>query len=363
MPLDNVEDQLTAGPDTTDTTENHTPDVETNTDGESSTPSEVETKEDAPKSMLEAVLKAAKGETEDDEEVPLPSENQDKPKEEDKPKGEIDPDELTADDLKLVKAKVRKQVNKLLGERKDAQAVNEQLKAAGIIDLATDLPKLKQNADAMATIVNYSRDAGLNSQEVNTGFEIMKAMKQSPAKALELLTPYVQALYQATGEILPADIQKSVDEGRIDEAHARELSRARASANFANGTVENVRTAETARAAEAARQSHVGNLTNAITEWENQWKTSDPDYSLKSNDVLRELKLRLLENNNQLPKTNAELITLANGIKTEVDAKFKKLMPKKRELKPVILSGSGAKTVSAPKSMLDVVRMTATGQK
>lgn len=205
----------------------------------------------------------------------------------------------------------------------------------------------RSSHEIVGNLRGFMAEAQLSLDEVNQGFEIMRLMKHDPAAALEAIRPYFTALLSATGKVLPADLKEKVDAGAIEESLAAEMAQMRQRQVRAE--------ADSKRAAEAAAERMRSEISTALSEWENGWKSSDPDYSAKQKHVQREIELRLLRG--ERPANAAAAVKLASDARAAVEKELGRLIPKKKE---EVLPVTGASATGArpePKSMLDVVKM------
>lgn len=308
---------------------------------------EPETLADRLKKAVEQESKAGKSpDPEAGEEDEQPSEA---PK--DEAKAESDDDEQgdpTEDYLKRLKPKTRRRIERLLTERNERDA-----------EIATLAPR----AQAFDRLHGYMTQANLDESEVNNGFQVMAAMKNDPFKALELLTPYWNALLQATGQVLPADLKEKVDTGVMPEDAARELSRARARGAYTDARTQ--QDSERAQAqAEATRlQQTTVDVQSAVAAWESQWKASDPDYAKKSGRVLEKFELRLHKNRGMVDQTARQggdvkslVMRLANEARQDAEKEIKALVPQRAAITPVKDATSSASSRPKPTSTLEAIR-------
>jgi len=226
--------------------------------------------------------------------------------------------------------------------------------------LKSDFEKLKTESGQQKEVVqrfegftSAVKQAGLNADDVNNGFEIMRLMKSDPLKAWEKLQPYVDALSQFAGEKLPADLQKKVDDGVMDVDSAKELARTRSQTHFVSER-DKERDQQNSQAASQRRiDSHVNAVSGAITAWENDWKAHDPDYQKKQPLVAD--KILALMNVEGYPKSMEAATDLAKRAKEAVEKQLGNLMPKKAEVRTVT-GGSSAKSVTKqPGSMREAI--------
>ena len=279
-----------------------------------------------------------------------------KPADGDKPKEgeEEDLGELTEEELKEYKPKTRRRFEKLDRENKA---------------LTAEKAALEPKARGFEAIQNFATNANLSKDDVNTGFEVMRLMRNDPVKAYEVLTPIYQQLQALVGEVLPADLQQQVNEGKITAPHAKELSRLRATSGVNTQTQrQNEERAQQQRNEEARQageklQTDVG---NAITKWDSDWKASDPDYSLKQSRVNEAIELELARATalaregkpNKLPRSVEEAVKLANEVKKRVEKEMRALLPKKNTpITPVHGNGVSNGSKPAARDLQEAVRL------
>ena len=250
--------------------------------------------------------------------------------------GGQDDGELSEVEIKALSAKTQNRIRTLVKQRDEAQAAAKQVDT------------YRQGAEAFDRMHKFVQKAGLSSDEVNTGLNIMRAMKNNPAEALELLTPYITQLNQVVGEVLPADLQAKVQKGEIDEATAKELSRSRA-ANRIN-TDMNTRNAEQQQ---IQRQTDFANSVGAaMSAWESNWKQTDPDYAVLQPYVSSEIELRLRRG--EVPRSVQEAQAMGERILGEVRAKLKKFKPAPTEIKHAA-GGTQPTNLPKPKSLIEAM--------
>lgn len=259
--------------------------------------------------------------------------------------GEDDPAELSDEEFNSLKPKTQRRIKHLI---KQAETLSSTLK------------DMEPKAQGFEKIQDFARKANLSREDVNTGFNIMNLMRNEPDKAYEALLPIWTSLCAIVGTKLPSDLHDQVEKGEITMEVAQELSRARAGRSIrtqkeqedAKRADENAKE-DTAKAQETLRTS----VQEALTGWENKWKSSDPDYSLKQGRVMEALELELLRREKQgtLPKTAQEAIALANDLRKKVDTEVKKLVPKRSPSKPVTGIGATSGSQPAPKTLRDAV--------
>ena len=254
--------------------------------------------------------------------------------------------DLTEVELSLLKPRTRKSIERMRGH---------------IADLETKVQEFEQYkpaAEALARFEGFCQEANLNQDDISNTFAIAKAVRNDPEKGLQMLIPVVNQLMEVVGAVLPADLKEKVDAGEISPQYAQELSQLR------SREVRNRENQEWTREQQRVRehQNSVRQLADttgkAISDLENQWQTSDPDYRIKSTMVAEkiELELRKRQEKGNMPKNAQEAVELAKTVKTEVDNYFKKFLPKKSSVQTVLGVGTSTGSKPAPKNLKEAIQ-------
>ncbi len=257
------------------------------------------------------------------------------------------PDEVTDEELKGYRPESRRRIKQLLGRL-------EPYKALGSPD---EIAAFKESHDRWSRMNAYVQEANLSTDEVNTGFDIMKAMKNDPVAALQLLEPYVHALREVTGHVLPPDLQEKVRQGEVPEDLARRTAQAEAGARL--------RAQEATRAADRARELErqesqtrlATQLQSAVNNWEAQWKASDPDHAAKRVRVAEKIELAFvrMRASGQVP-TVEQSVQMAQQALDAVNEEFKALRPTRpKPIDPPISGAAASGAQRAPQNPIDVI--------
>lgn len=217
----------------------------------------------------------------------------------------------------------------------------------------------REKASAFEQITGAVRQAGLNGDEFNAGFDIMRTIKAvqrgqaSPAEALAKLTPYVDQLRTLAGEVLPDDLNDRVGEGSIGQQEASELARLRAE----NQTLRGVREAETREAEQMTAQQQAQQLAasmgQAVTAWEQAWSSSDPDYKVKASLV--KSRITELMQSEGLPKSPEDAVKLSERAKRDIEQHLGGVLQKRSDVRTVTGGRPSSTPKPSPKSPLDAV--------
>ncbi len=259
-----------------------------------------------------------------------------------KPEGEATEEEkpFTKDDLGNLHSKTRKRVGKLLETVENLSKENDSLRPAAV---------------QYQGVVKFLKDNDLTMDDANTAFEVLRAIRHDPNRALEMLAPIWEQLQQATGAVLPSDLATKVQQGYLTEADAKEMARLRAV------SVQNELKARDSETKQEQRQveemaANVKSIQQTITSWESKWASSDPDYQKKRNDVkdMLELALSRAQREGKLPKTPNDALALAEDCRRKVEARFNQFKPQKPEIRHVTGSSAVA-TKPQPKTSAEAI--------
>ncbi len=223
----------------------------------------------------------------------------------------------------------------------------------------------KGDAEKYRQVDTFIRDNGMTAQEAADLLTVGAMAKTNPAKAWELARPWVENLLKACGEVLSPDLQQAVQEGRMTQEAAYEVSRSRASV----AAMEASRVFEERRRQEQSQTEHARSITTAAEDWETDRRARDPNYDTKLELIHREIAWR--HHNGDVPKTPQEVKAQLDDAYKAVNAALKppatppaaapgRQAPPRTATKPVTggsVAGGNAKP--APRSMLEVVQQAA----
>lgn len=207
------------------------------------------------------------------EEPPASDEPGSEAKKDGKP-GEADPDlsqDPTEEELAQSTPKAAKRIRQLLNER---YTLREQVKG------------LDAEAQISRSLKTYLQTHDIAKEDFQLTLDLAAAMRAGNFRAfLEGVGPYVQLATEALGLTLPNDIQQSVARGQMTADAGAALSRER----YARALAEQNATRLTQQQQIQYRQQSGADLSRsveqAVTAWENQIRTSDPDYGRKEATV------------------------------------------------------------------------------
>jgi len=300
-----------------------------------------------------------KGNQEDDlTESEDKSKDESKDKSKDKFEDEDDEDsEETEEQLKdwkkQLKAETRERFEKL--QKRDFEKKQE------IESLKAKVQEVEVDAGFKHQYTEFLTGNNITNDEANTLFDIGAAMKRDPNKALELMTPYYNSLLEVTGNVLPPDLAQQVKDGYINDNHAYELSRQRATINHSK-SVAIAQQQATQQTTQNNNQKLNVDIQGALAGLENQWKESDPDYKVKSSRIEDKMKLTWFEmsRNGKMPRSVEEATSIANKIKSDVETEMRSFT-RKKAVSTVDSGGIAPNIKPEPKSTLDIINQVCGG--
>lgn len=257
--------------------------------------------------------------------------------------------EITDEELKSYKPKTRKRIEGLLDDR---SRLTERLAA------------MEPAAEQMENLQTFMREKNLTPQNVSelmvVGSLAMSADPKDLRAAKVRTEQFLAKINTALGEgDLPADLQKKVDDGVIDTEAAKEVARARASENLAQAHVQ--RTTETVkkRDTQQSEQQAASVVHQAISDWQRQKFSTDPDLSNPKKAQLLQEKIQLrvaLAGGRVLDK--AQALKIADEAYAEVSAFWSSLVPAKTPPAKRVVQSKGApgNMASKPNSALDAAK-------
>ena len=223
-----------------------------------------------------------------------------------------------------------------------------------VTELTTEIEPLRTKAGQLDQIGTFMRDNMLTPQNVEEGFQVMALMVSDPAAALEKLYEQVEKLELHLGKRLPDDIRQRVDAGEVNAEAAAELARQRAEAQ-AHRTRADYLEQENRNTVAMSLQR---DIKQAVGAFENEIKSTDPDYAHKQTFIMDRMKLLASQNP---PKSAEDAVAIARQAHRDVTEALKKAIPQKQPA-TVVKSEHTSSNASqpTPKSLLDVVRQAAT---
>lgn len=211
-------------------------------------------------------------------------------------------------------------------------------------------------------ITEYCRTNGISQDQFREGLQLLSIINSDPAKAVEALSSLVEQLQGFVGDKLPEDLQKKVDDGKLEVADAKEIASLRAKAKY--GESKSKQTKETQE--RDVERKFIHDVQTATTAWEKNVLKTDLDMregSEKQELVLAKYRTLATERDASgnfvhpiySPEDHVALFQKAYDFVNKFQSKFVK--SNKPVGKKVLTSTASSVTAEVePKSMQDIAR-------
>lgn len=257
--------------------------------------------------------------------------------------GDEDIPEPNEQQLKGANPELRKHVKRV-------HVQNQRLKE----QVRTLAPASQQFEKLQSFMASHELDARSTANALRIAALVQGAIngRVDPSAAVGELTQWMDQLRTLAGDALPADVQRALDDGAIDEAHAKEIARLRASQTTTARRAELDQAALNTQAAGA----HANLVVSAVQAWEQAVRARDPDYPRKAKLVETAAKsLRMERYGTALPPSPQHATALVQEAYDLVTKELAAALPARTEVRtPLNGAASSKSTVRAePKTALE----------
>lgn len=212
---------------------------------------------------------------------------------------------------------------------------------------------LEGPAQQYAHIEQFMQSNGLAPAEVIELFKVGALIKTDPFAAEEILLGKLMELQTVTGRILPQDLREDVEQGRITEDRARELSAARAKATFTGQRIEAVTAETTKREERRTADGLSARIQAAGDEWEVGKKAKDPSYAAKAESI-KDRALVLIATKGA-PRTPEEAVAILEQAHKDVTERMRAALPAKPAIQRSPSASSPVEATPAPKTLREAI--------
>lgn len=219
-------------------------------------------------------------------------------------------------------------------------------------ELIAEKNELKPMADNFRQITDFLSTNNVSAEEAAEGFKIMALIKNDPVAAREALQPWIDDLDLYAGNTFPDDIREKYEQGHLDEAAAQELTRSRKAAELAQGQQALMQE----RLTQQDQQARLDDLAAVVTDWEDRRKQSDPDYSLKQDEMDDRVKALVSEFGQ--PQDAEQAIQLVEAAYQAVNARHAARLPQKKAVRTASGGNPAGNPAADPASVLEVIEQT-----
>lgn len=174
---------------------------------------------------------------------------------------------------------------------------------------------------------SWKQTYGVNDAEFEETKNFLVALKTGDFNRAHLMMkPVMESLDKVVGQVLPEDLQKAVDDGKVELAYAQELAKARSTAGQSQQQLQR----------QQQQQMQVSRQT-AINSWVENTKEKDPDFADKADMINESFVLKWAAKQDASP---AELAAMCQKAYEEVNQRIKKFIPVPKERKLPQQNGS-----------------------
>jgi hypothetical protein len=163
--------------------------------------------------------------------------------------------------------------------------------------LVSERNELRGDAQRYRNVEAFIAENGLSAEETADLIQIGGLMKTDPAEAWKRMKPVVENVLKAAGELLPPDLKSMVDAGQMTVEAAKEVSRARASVASVQATSRWQQQRQQVDQQQAVQTA----ISGAVSSWEAERQTRDPNFAAKLPALQREVAF--LQTTEGRPKT------------------------------------------------------------
>lgn len=283
--------------------------------------------------------------------------NDDAAKASDKSKPAIDADERP-DDAKLPFNKHPRWIER--GQKlRTALTENETLKADKA-RFEQDVAALRPKAEASDVLVGFMNEHKLTGENLQEVLDIAALLRSDPNEARKRITTILDQLDETTGEKLPADLRKKVDDGDITVEDARELSRARADKKRAETVAAELKTESEADKVKRQTDEARKTIETTVNRRLDKLAASDVDFA-KKQELLETHVVQALQARKGAPfKSVAEIEQLVDAAYKKTNDAIARFTPPKTEQRRAQTSHSNTSNpisdLPATATGLDVVK-------
>lgn len=285
------------------------------------------------------------------EESPASEKGEGKPSPEPKKDVKAEDADPSEDELKRYPPNSQKRIRQLLDQRNEIRTRYE-----------AEVSALKPKAEHLDRITGYLQEHGIDPQEFDNTLEITRMIKTGDYdNALQVITPIYLELAKRAGKILPSDLQEEVRLGHITEQRARELHESRTRSENLTERQKQDQARREEREAEERSRRVVTTAAGAADEWAKAKAASDPDWSLKQDDVAAEVERMILKDPQRYPKSKEEAVALAEEALKVVEARIKRFAPRPSERRVPVHQPASPRSAAKPKTYMEAVDLALSG--
>lgn len=224
--------------------------------------------------------------------------------------------------------------------------------------LESTLKEVQPLADAHKSVVEFCQSNRITQEQFQEGMEMLRLINSDPEGARAALEPIWNQLNGVTGNTLPEDLAKEVEEGVLSESRAKEIAKLRGKESIANSRKQ----LSQAELGQQQVKQFATQLDQSIGAWANGKMGMDTGYKPKASadapdgkyEYVSDRFFKLMSANP--PKTVAEAVRFAEQAYAEVSKSFASFAPKPQGTnKSISSTKSSTNSTKAPGSVKEAV--------
>lgn len=232
-------------------------------------------------------------------------------------------------------------------------------------ELVAESELVKPLLEAQKGLIEFCQNNQITSDEYRFWMNVAAMAKNDPAKALEALKPQMEQLQGFTGDKLPEDLQKLVDNGELPLAVAKRLTAAENKLQFGQKQVQKSQEQLFAE----KQQQETTRMTGVFNSWAKTQSSTDPDFQPKKDASSPDGKFEMFlykfkaDADEALKsgklKNETDMIKVAEGALKAVNGTVQSMLPKSKNTTQLHSTRSKSTPTPAPKSLDDVTAQVA----
>lgn len=207
----------------------------------------------------------------------------------------------------------------------------------------------KRDAESYRKMDAYMKANQIPGKEAANALRLTALSRSNPREFVQEVTKMLQDIQVHIGEVLPADLQKDVDDGMITAERAKELSLARVQ----NAAHQRQLEQSSERIAESDSEAELTHRATIFDGWARGKQNTDPDLLKK----LPLLQGELLKLNQQkgYPQSDQEVVDRLEMAHKTVTETMRGFIPQRKPVAASPRGGAAGSQASEPKNMADIV--------
>jgi hypothetical protein len=226
-------------------------------------------------------------------------------------------------------------------------------------NLKREIEPLRARAATTEQLQTFLQQADIAKEDFGLVLDLAAAMRRGDFETfLKGIGPYVQLAQESLGVTLPPDLAQAVQQGHMSQEAARYFAQERTARQLAEGRAQRM-TADISSYNEGqARRQFQAGVHQAVVDWENTVRRSDPDYARKE-PLLRDLLHAVVQERGppRSPQEAVEVAKIAYDRANAVVAGFNpnSQRPTSRVPSSMVRSNSGA--APEPRNLKEAVHL------